>query len=141
MNNAVVRFVGHQIAVAVAYLHRIGVVHRDLKPPNILLTVGREEVDALAERAWRGEPVPRDVVLVADLGLCAAEVDMSAISPGDDIMPDCDGTVPYMAPEAEGRDDSDLLRPSSSLCCHPDRWLIRTSPTTPSPSATSGPWA
>jgi WD40 repeat protein/serine/threonine protein kinase len=65
---------GHQAAQALAYAHARGVVHRDVKPSNLLL-------DA------------EGVVWVGDFGLAKTEDD-GLTNPGDLV-----GTLRYMAPE------------------------------------------
>ena len=80
-----------QIADALDHAHRHGVVHRDLKPGNIMLT--RESVKlldfGLAKLKERDEQLPTDVTQSARLTEAGAIV----------------GTVPYMSPEQiEGHD-------------------------------------
>lgn len=62
------------VALALAYMHSIGVVHRDLKPENLLYTSG-------------------DDVKVADFGLAAM------CGGGHPPLHECCGTLTYMAPE------------------------------------------
>src|SRR5262249_18508297 len=66
--------IGVQAAEALAFAHREGVIHRDVKPSNLLL-----DADA---RVW-----------VADFGL--AKTDAEGLTQTGDIV----GTVRYMAPE------------------------------------------
>jgi serine/threonine protein kinase/WD40 repeat protein len=67
--------VGIQVAEALAYAHQMGVLHRDVKPANLLL-------DA------------RGTVWVTDFGLAKSEGAEGLTSPGDIV-----GTIRYMAPE------------------------------------------
>lgn len=71
--------IGHQIASAVAHMHRSGVVHRDLKPENIKLT---------GERNRAG-------VRILDLGICKALDDWDDTLSTHGML----GTPRYMAPE------------------------------------------
>jgi hypothetical protein len=71
---------GVQAASALDYAHRLGVVHRDVKPANLLL-------DA------------HGTVWVTDFGLAQIYVDTGLTQPGDML-----GTLRYMSPEqASGR--------------------------------------
>jgi WD40 repeat protein/serine/threonine protein kinase len=74
--------IGAQVADALDYAHKQGVLHRDVKPANLLL-------DA------------RGTVWVTDFGLAKAD-DQQALTQAGDIL----GTLRYMPPEAfEGRAD------------------------------------
>src|SRR5262249_43055492 len=66
--------IGVQVAEALAFAHREGVIHRDVKPSNLLL-----DADV---RVW-----------VTDFGL--AKTDAEGLTQTGDIV----GTVRYMAPE------------------------------------------
>ena len=64
-----------QVAEALAYAHAQGVIHRDIKPGNVLLT-------------------PDGRVKVGDFGIAAARDEMTLTTTGDLL-----GTLEYMAPE------------------------------------------
>lgn len=74
----------HEILVALAAAHRVGVVHRDVKPENVLVP-------------------KRGPVKVADFGLARAASEVSLSTTGSVL-----GTVAYLAPEvaATGRVDA-----------------------------------
>src|SRR5205085_5418701 len=75
--------VGVQVAEALDYAHRQGVLHRDVKPSNLLLDL-------------------RGTVWVADFGLAKAD-DSENLTHTGDIL----GTLRYMPPEAfEGKGDA-----------------------------------
>src|SRR5262249_57287989 len=75
--------IGAQVADALDYAHRLGVLHRDVKPSNLLLD-GRGSV-------W-----------VTDFGLAKVDDEENLTRTGDLL-----GTLRYMPPEAfEGKSDS-----------------------------------
>lgn len=79
-----------KICDAIAHAHQRGVIHRDLKPPNILVD-------------------ERDEPQILDFGLAKTAANLSAVSDGT-VMPtitgQIQGTVAYMSPEqAAGRPD------------------------------------
>jgi serine/threonine protein kinase/WD40 repeat protein/Flp pilus assembly protein TadD len=67
--------IGNQVAEALAYAHQQGVLHRDVKPSNLLLDT-------------------RGVVWVTDFGLAKADGSDELTSPSELV-----GTLRYMAPE------------------------------------------
>jgi serine/threonine protein kinase len=74
---------GVQVAGALAYAHAHGVVHRDIKPGNLLLDL-------------------QGTVWVTDFGLAKAQGHEELTSPGDVV-----GTLRYMAPERfQGKGDA-----------------------------------
>src|SRR5262249_57224273 len=71
-----------QVAEGLAYAHGQGVLHRDIKPPNLLVDT-------------------RGTVWITDFGLAKAEGSEGPTRTGDIV-----GTLRYMAPERfEGRSD------------------------------------
>jgi len=97
--------IGIQIADALATAHRAGVVHRDLKPGNIML--GRRGGPSRLRDASAGQAGPPDVKLldfglakmtpavVAASGLSVAPTGVSPVTIQGAIL----GTLQYMAPE------------------------------------------
>jgi len=88
---------GHALADALAAAHALGIVHRDVKPSNILLVDGRLEEPKLA-----------------DFGIVRADSPAGSMTTSGTVI----GTVGYMAPEqARGADDLDGRADLFSLGC------------------------
>uniref|UniRef100_A0A8C7XIB7 Protein kinase domain-containing protein n=1 Tax=Oryzias sinensis TaxID=183150 RepID=A0A8C7XIB7_9TELE len=68
----------HEVAIGMNFLHSLGILHRDLKPQNVMLS------DELHAR-------------LADFGLCTESI---SFNPSNQDATDNAGTVKYMPPEA-----------------------------------------
>ena len=84
------RAITEQVLEALTDAHRVGVVHRDLKPDNIMVQARTRRSGTL-----------HDHVLVLDFGLARILGDTLPLIPGGQLTLDGDivGTVAYMSPE------------------------------------------
>ncbi|RKP05992.1 kinase-like domain-containing protein, partial [Thamnocephalis sphaerospora] len=96
----------YQIAAGVHHLHQLKLVHRDLKPQNILVANGPGAIGMHEVR-----------VLISDFGLCKRlEVDQSSF--GDTAVRHGSGTIGWRAPELLLAADCELqenLSPDASI--------------------------
>ncbi|QCB93104.1 serine/threonine-protein kinase [Cellulomonas shaoxiangyii] len=82
--------VGRQLAHALTHAHAAGVVHRDVKPSNVLVS---------AERASSGRrDAPTLPVVLADFGIAATDADPGSTEAGR-IGTDARATAGYQSPE------------------------------------------
>jgi len=79
------------VAVALTAIHGAGVIHRDLKPGNVLLAPGSPKV--------------------IDFGIARGDTGTDAVTKTDQVV----GTVAYMAPERFGPDASSAITPAADI--------------------------
>ena len=101
--------IGAGVASALAFAHRHGVIHRDVKPGNVLIT-------------------PDGDVKVTDFGIARAVNTEESLTQTGAVM----GTAAYFSPEqAEGKGvDSAATSTPSAWCSTKWRWAARPSPAT-----------
>ncbi len=87
--DGLLRAIARQVAAGLAAIHEAGVVHRDMKPENVLIT--RE-----------------DRVRIMDLGVARLLQEAAALTKQDEFA----GSLPYASPEQFGRGD---IGPASDL--------------------------
>ena len=92
------RNVMHQLLSAIAYMHDEGVIHRDLKLENVLMT-SRSAARAIVKIADFGFAKPTDA-----LAIRAAAANNKQPKKRDTVL----GTLEYMAPEMSSRGNYDV---------------------------------
>jgi len=79
------------VAVALTAIHGAGVIHRDLKPGNVLLAPGSPKV--------------------IDFGIARGDTGTDAVTKTDQVV----GTIAYMAPERFGPNASSAITPAADI--------------------------
>ncbi len=103
--------VAAQVAEGLAHAHARGVVHRDVKPENVLITWSAPPACADEDPRWRERTHRTLYARVADFGLgrvtqaAAQSLCLSGTLPGQDAH-GIAGTLAYMAPEQKRGVDS-----------------------------------
>ena len=101
--------VANQIALALEAAHAVGVIHRDLKPDNIMLLKkpGRRDIVRMApDQSWITEREESyDFVKVLDFGIAKVLVQDELLA--DTVQGAVFGTPEYMSPEAARGEDVD----------------------------------
>lgn len=77
--------IGSQIANALGFAHAQGIIHRDVKPENILVTQSADRTHEGHSKLW---------AYLADFGI-ARGYEEAALTTSNDVF----GTVPYLSPE------------------------------------------
>ena len=101
--------IANQIALALEAAHNVGVIHRDLKPDNIMLLKkpGRRDLARMApDRSWITEREESyDFVKVLDFGIAKVLVQDELLA--ETVQGAVFGTPEYMSPEAARGEDVD----------------------------------
>ncbi len=101
--------VANQIALALEAAHQVGVIHRDLKPDNIMLLKrpGRRDLVRMApDQSWITEREESyDFVKVLDFGIAKVLIQDELMA--DTVQGAVFGTPEYMSPEAARGEDVD----------------------------------
>jgi serine/threonine protein kinase len=109
--------IANQIALALEAAHAVGVIHRDLKPDNIMLLKrpGRRDLVRMApNQSWITEREESyDFVKVLDFGIAKVLVQDELLA--ETVQGAVFGTPEYMSPEAARGDDVDLRADVYSL--------------------------
>jgi len=100
----------YELTQGFAYLHNLGIVHRDIKPDNILISVQTESADNL------DRPIIKPQIKITDFGLSKAlKVGKKDFTNSSVKKPS--GTRGWMAPEAYESDRLDFKLDIWALGC------------------------
>lgn len=110
LSNMAVWYFFLSAVAGIAHLHAKGILHRDVKPQNLLLT--RSENSTAASHRNGSAPAPPPRLLVADFGTSALLADVSLADRTGGT-----GTQEYMAPELFDTASESGSRESSSSPC------------------------
>lgn len=87
LNETISLHVTHQLLTSILYLHKLRIIHRDIKPQNIMLKLTKDEKNIDFREKYE--------IILIDFGLCADADDHSTTS----FLHDKSGTTGYLAPE------------------------------------------